>query len=245
MNNSISAVIPVYNSEIYLDELYAELSSVLDGIANIYEIILVDDGSRDNSYDKMLELYHKNSNIKIIRLDSNFGQQNALICGFHFASGDYVVTLDDDLQHPPKEIIKLLNKIQEGYDIVYGIPFKKHHPFYRNLGTRLTDYLFYKICSKPKEIKVSSFRIMKKSLVRKITEDKTSFVYLSAITFKNTKNVANITVTHNSRKYGKSNYNFFKLIKQFTKLYVYYSSCSIFKKFTSSKPQFIIKDKKL
>jgi undecaprenyl-phosphate 4-deoxy-4-formamido-L-arabinose transferase len=245
MGNSISVVIPVYNSQASLDELYAELSSVLQQITDKYEIVLVNDGSIDNSYDKMIALYHRDSNIKIIQLDGNFGQQNALLCGFYFVAGDYVVTLDDDMQHPPEEIVKLLSKIQEGYDIVYGIPAKKRHSFYRNLGTKLTDYLFDKFCSKPKYIKVSSFRIMKKALVEKIIQDKTSFVYLSAITFKNTRNVGNVIVNHSCRKYGKSNYNLLKLVKQFVKLYVYYSSYSIFKIFISSRPQFIIKDKHL
>lgn len=242
MKPNISVVVPVYNSEYSLDELCGRLIYILSQMCFRYELILVDDGSNDKSYNKMLELHKNNNHIKAIQLRGNFGQQNALICGFHYAVLDYVVTMDDDLQHPPEEIPKLYEKILEGYDIVYGIPIKKQHSSYRNLGTKATDLLFDKLCSKPHNIKVSSFRIMKKDLVQKITLDKTSFVYLSAMTFKNTNKVANVYVNHNCRKYGKSNYTFLKLFKLYTKLYIYYSSCLLFKIFKSKRPQFIVKD---
>lgn len=242
MNSSISIVIPVYNSENSLKPLCAALSSVLENAFYQYEIILVDDGSIDKSYEIMLELHNKYNHIKIIQLKGNFGQQNAIMCGFHYTEFDYVITMDDDLQHPPQEILKLYDKILEGYDVVYGIPIKKQHSNYRNLGTRATDLLFNIICSKPKHIKVSSFRIIKRGFIHTIILNKSSFVYLSAITFKNTTKVANLYVNHNPRKYGKSNYNFFKLLKQYSKLIVYYSPLPFLKIFRSKKPQFIIKD---
>lgn len=245
MQESITVVVPVYNSENSLEQFYKVLSKELKKLCNQYEIIMVDDGSGDNSYDKMKKLHSLDSRVKVIQLEGNFGQQNALMCGFHYSTGEYVVTLDDDLQHPPEEIYKLKNKIDEGYDVVYGIPIIKQHSGYRKIGSKMTNYLFNKICIKPKSIKISSFRIIRKNIINEIIKDRTSFVYISAITFKNTNKVSNVIVKHNPRKYGKSNYNFYKLVKLFTKLYLYYSKGKIIKIFRSSKEQFKIKDKKV
>jgi glycosyltransferase involved in cell wall biosynthesis len=245
MQESISVVVPVYNSGYSLEHFYNVLSKELKKICDDYEIIMVDDGSIDNSYEKMEKVHSIDSRVKIIKLDGNFGQQNALMCGFHYSTGDYVVTLDDDLQHPPEEIYKLKKKMDEGYDVVYGIPIIKQHSGYRKMGSKVTNYLFNKICLKPKNIKISSFRIIRKNVVKEIIKDKTSFVYISAITFKNTKRVSNVFVNHNLRSCGKSNYNFYKLLKLFIKLYLYYSNHKNLKIFTSSKQQFIIKYKEL
>ena len=245
MKGSISVVVPVYNSENSLEHFYEVLSKELKKICDDYEIIMVDDGSLDNSYEQMKKLHTIDSRVKIIRLHGNFGQQNALMCGFHYSTGEYIVTLDDDLQHPPEEIHKLYKKMDEGYDVVYGIPIIKQHSVYRKMGSKMTDYLFNKICLKPKNIKISSFRIIRKNIISEIIKDKTSFVYISAITFKNTNNISNVEVNHNARKYGKSNYDFYKLLKLFVKLYLYYSNHKIFKIVTSSKPQYVIKHKKI
>lgn len=245
MYSSISVVIPVYNSRNSLEELYIKLSLVLQKLTNNYEIILVDDGSTDESYEKMKVLRQGDSKVKVIQLDGNFGQQNAIICGFHHATGDYILNLDDDLQHPPEEIAKLITKLDEGYDIVYGIPLLKQHSFYRNLGSKMTNYLFDKLLSKPVNVKISSFRVIKKSLIDELIKNNSSFVYISAIIFKHTDKVGNIYVKHNSRKHGKSNYNFKKLLKLFIKLYIYYSPSTFLKRFTSSRAQFVIKDKQL
>ncbi|WP_432407800.1 glycosyltransferase family 2 protein [Wukongibacter sp. M2B1] len=245
MWSSVSAIIPVYNSIKSLDELYYRLSEELEKISSKYEIILIDDGSIDKSYEKMRELREKDNRVKIIQLDGNFGQQNAIMCGFHHAQGEYIVTLDDDLQHMPEYIEKLLNKLDEGYDVVYGIAEKKQHSFYRNLGSKITNYLFNKICSKPKDIRVSSFRVIKRDVLIDIIKNDFAFVYISAITLKITKNIGNVCIKHDARKYGNSNYNFAKLLKLFVKLYVYYSNTRFTKIFISSAPQFRIKDKML
>ncbi|MGH4117850.1 glycosyltransferase family 2 protein [Clostridium sp.] len=245
MQERISVVVPVYNSENSLEKFCIILSKELNKICNDYEIIMVDDGSHDNSYETMKKLHSIDARVKIIQLHGNFGQQNALMCGFHYSTGKYVVTMDDDLQHPPEEIYKLKKKIDEGYDVVYGIPIVKQHSIYRKMGSKMTDYMFNKICSKPKNIKVSSFRIIRNNIIKEIIKDKTSFVYISAITFKNTINISNVEVKHNVRKYGKSNYNFYKLLKLYIKLYLYYSNHKIFKIVTSSNEQFKIKHKQI
>jgi len=245
MHGSISVVVPVYNSENSLEYFYKVLSKELKKSCDNYEIIMVDDGSIDNSYSKMKKLHVIDSRVKIIGLQGNFGQQNALMCGFHYATGEYIITIDDDLQHPPEEIHKLYEKLDEGYDVVYGIPIIKQHSVYRKMGSKITDYLFNKIYLKPRNIKISSFRILRRSIVNEIIKDNTSFVYISAITFRITNNVSNVIVNHNARQYGRSNYDFYKLLKLFVKLYLYYSNHKIFKIVKSSKKQYIIKHKKL
>lgn len=241
MYSSISVVIPVYNSEKSLRELYEGLTAELSEISASCEIIMVDDGSRDDSFTEMLRLHAFDKAVKLVRLDGNFGQQNAIMCGLRYASGDYVVTMDDDLQHPPEEIRKLVEKLEEGFDVVYGIPEDKKHSAVRNIGTAMTDLLFNLICGKPGKVKVGSFRVLKRELVGKIAADCTSFVYITAITLKYTKRIGNVAVEHNERKYGTSNYSLIKLFKLFFKLFINYADLP-FHICRDSKPQYIIKN---
>lgn len=243
MKTIISVVIPVYNSYDSLDELYKRLNKVLDNNFKEYEIIMVDDHSKDNSFQKLKKFNNENKRVKIIKLSQNFGQQNALFCGFHYCLGDYIVTIDDDLQHSPDDIIRLYNEIRKGYDIVYGVFEQREQLFYRRLGSYLTDKVFNRITKKRKDIKVSSFRILKKDLLKKIIKDKRSFIYLSAIILDETQNIGNIKVAHNERKYGDSNYSFIRLLKLFLKLYIYYSNNEISKLFRTDKEQFAIEKK--
>lgn len=245
MGDSISVVIPVFNGANSLLELYQRLVKTLEEITDDFEIIMIDDFSIDNSYDRIFHLHKKDNRVKGIKLAKNFGQQNALICGFNYVKGDYVVTLDDDLQHRPEDIILLYNTIKRNYDLVYGIPENRQYSFYRKIGSKMTNYLFDLITFKKRKIRVSSFRIIKRDLVEKVISHnpELSFVYISAIILQYTDKIANITVQHNNRKHGKSNYNFVKLIKLFLKLYFYYGSLSILKLFQSKKPQYLIEEK--
>jgi polyisoprenyl-phosphate glycosyltransferase len=240
MHPYISVVIPVFNSYHILDSLYTHLTHVLVDNNWAYEIVLIDDGSTDGSFERMKELHTQDTRVKVIELIRNFGQQNAIMCGLHHTKGEYIITMDDDLQNPPDEIEKLMQKILSGYDVVYGIPEDKKHPFMRKIGTKMTDWLFNIICNKPRDIKVSSFRVMTRHTVEKVIQDRTSFVYLSAILFKNQVKFGNVTVRHDKRSSGSSNYSIYRLIRLFVNLYIYYSPLS-YKKVKSSSPQFIIK----
>lgn len=244
MYDCISVVIPVYNGEKSLRELYERLSAELSAICRRYEIIMVDDGSRDGSFSAMSRIHFTDKAVKLIRLDGNFGQQNAIMCGLRHAVGDYLVTMDDDLQHPPEEIGKLIEKLEEGFDVVYGIPEDKKHSAFRNLGTAMADLLFELICGKPADIKVGSFRAMKRELVEKVVQDRTSFVYITAITLKHTKNIGNVTVKHEERKYGRSNYSVKRLLQLFWKLFINYSHLSFYTR-RNNKPQYIVKNMRL
>jgi len=243
VSKSISAVIPVYNSGGTLEPLVERLSLVLGRLAEDYEIIMVDDGSRDDSFRVMERIYRSRENIKIIKLDGNYGQQNAIICGLAAARMELVVTIDDDLQYPPEEIGKLLKKLEEGYDVVYGIPEVKKHSKVRNFGTRMTDLLFRRLYSKPKEIGISSFRIIKSGVAKKIACSGESFVYISALTFRITRNIANVSVSHNFREVGRSNYNLLKLLKLYFKILIYYSESIDLGFLKSGRAQFVVEKK--
>ncbi len=240
MYRSISVIVPVYNSESSIGELCHRLINVLTPIAYEFEIIMVDDGSKDNSFSEMSRLHADDKSVKIICLEGNFGQQNAIMCGLRHATGDYVITIDDDLQHPPEEIPKLLEKLEEGFDVVYGIPAVKKQSVIRNFGAVMTDMFFNIICSKPKAVRVGSFRGLKGHVVENISKDQAEFVYITAITLKHTKNIGNVTVKHADRKYGSSNYSLYKLIKLFCKLFINYSGLP--RKLCKDRPfQYIIK----
>ena len=243
MTDLISIVVPVYNGEDSLEELYQAVKKVAVTNNFEFELIMVDDCSLDQSYQKIVELSHQDSRIKGIRLERNFGQQNAIFCAFNYAAGDYIITMDDDLQHQPSDIVLLLQKIKEGYDVVYAIPEVRAHSFYRRIGSRLTNWLFNLITPKKDGLRVSSFRIITREMLAKITASKKSFIYLSAIILKEEPAIANIYTKQQQRKYGQSNYSFFRLLKLFLKLFIYYGEFPFLKYLRSKKEQYLIAEK--
>ena len=136
--HSISVVTPVYNGEASIAELCRRLSEVLPRIATEYEIILVNDGSRDRSWETISELSSRFATVRGLNLMRNYGQHNALLCGIRAAKYDVIVTMDDDLQHPPEEIPRLLEQLEQGFDVVYGAPKEERHGFMRALASRIT-----------------------------------------------------------------------------------------------------------
>lgn len=240
MTNLISIVIPVYNSYNSLEELYLKLKKTAVKKELKFEYIFVDDHSSDQSYIKILELSQNNENIKGIRLAKNCGQQNAIFCGFNFALGDYIVTMDDDLQHRPEDVFNLYQKIKEGYDIVYAVPKGRDYNFYRYLGSKMTNFLFNQITNKKKDQRISSFRIMSKDLLKDILKTNKSFIYISALVFQKEVKADYIFSRHQNRKYGESNYSFYRLLKLFLKLYIYYGKFSILEFFRKKNDQYKI-----
>src|ERR1700758_609522 len=132
---NISVVVPVFNGEHSLRELVSRLSPVLGALCENYEVVLVNDGSEDRSWQTIIWLAAEHGWVCGIDLMRNYGQHNAALCGIRAAKHEIVVTLDDDLQHPPEEIPKLIQKLTEGYDVVYGTPEKKQHGFWRRLAS--------------------------------------------------------------------------------------------------------------
>ncbi|MBI3509102.1 MAG: glycosyltransferase family 2 protein [Bacteroidetes bacterium] len=222
--NLLSIVIPVYNSEETLNDLFSEIDKTLSGKQN-YELILVDDGSRDHSWENILKLKEANAEkIKGIRLSKNFGQHNAIVCGFSFASGDAVLTMDDDLQHPPAEIPKLIQRFEEtNSDVVYGIYESKQHSSMRNAGSSFVQ--------KSSRIAVgnsglgSSFRLMKKNIAEQILSHRhQAQLFIDEILHWYTTKFSTVEVEHHPRKAGKSGYTFLKLTTMYFDVVINYTA---------------------
>jgi glycosyltransferase involved in cell wall biosynthesis len=228
MNENIkySVVIPVYNSSLTIEELCDRIIRVFEDNNLIYEIILVDDDSRDQSWEILKEIHRKNPQVTIIHLMKNYGQHNATLCGFKQSSGDYIITLDDDLQNPPEEIPKLLETAKLGYWVVFGkYPSKKTDAITKLLSYFLQQ-LIKKICGLPDSITTSSFSIYKRDVVNNILAVKTAYPFLPALIASSVspKKIVNVNVQHYERKEGKSNYNLISHFKFSLNLVINYSS---------------------
>ena len=212
-NSSVnySVVIPVFNSSRTLPELLARLKVVLSSLHQSFEIILVDDSSRDNSWNVLRELKKGDPQLRIIRLSRNFGQHNAIMCGFHFCRGEYLITIDDDLQIPPEEIPKLITKAGEGYDVVYGIYEKKRHSRMKNFGSAFINWYYRKVFSV--DNKISSFRLISRPIVQEISKYDKNFPYIDGLISWHTREVGEVVVRHAFRREGRSGYTLGKILK--------------------------------
>lgn len=213
-----SVVVPVYNSEHTLNELYNRLNKVFtETVQEPFELILVDDGSKDRSYQVMEELRAADSRVKIIQMARNFGQHPALLCGFSHAEGDFIITMDDDLQHPPEEIPKLINTIKEREDvdvIIASYEGRKHGPI-RRLGTKVSVWATSKMLGKDPDLQITSFRLIRRFLVEAILQTNTYLPQIGNLLVLTSNRIINVPVHHAQRAYGKSGYSFKRLVKDF------------------------------
>jgi glycosyltransferase involved in cell wall biosynthesis len=213
MENTISVVIPVYNSELILPILVDRLIPALEKITSNFEVLLINDGSHDNSWQVISELANKNRQIIGFNLMRNYGQHNALLCGIRSAKNDIVITMDDDLQHPPEEIYKLVEKIHEGFDVVYGIPFKQVHERWRNFFSWFTKSVLSKTLGINSIKSISAFRAIKRDLSRAFENFDSPNILIDALLTWGTNNFGTVEVNEEKRLIGKSNYTFSKLFR--------------------------------
>lgn len=216
----ISIVVPVYNSEDNLTELHRQIADALKHIS--YEIIFVNDCSKDNSWNVLRKITQEHKNIKAINLRKNSGQDNALMAGFSQITGKYTVIMDDDLQHSPYDILHLYAKITEGYDICYANFHIKKQAGWKNLGSRFNGYLADLLLKKPKGVYMSPFKIIDSEVIKSIKYNG-PFPYVDGLILEVTHNVATIDVKHFERFKGKSNYSFIKSMIVFLKLFTGFS----------------------
>jgi len=209
---SISVLVPVYNSEGSLPELIERLENVLLVASNRFEVILVNDGSRDGSWDVICQLAQAHDYVHGIDLMRNYGQHNALLCAIRMAKNDIIVTIDDDLQNPPEEIPKLLDKLAEGYDVVYGTPQKEQHGLWRDLASQLTKLALQSTMGAKTARKVTSFRVFRTGLRDAFAQYLGPFVLIDALLTWATTQFATVPVRHEPRRVGVSNYTFRMLI---------------------------------
>ena len=207
-----SVIIPVFNSESTLNELVNRIQKHFLVEKKGCEIILVNDGSTDTSDTICKQLTHQHSNIIYIRLKRNLGQHKAVLCGIHYSSGDYFITLDDDLQNPPEEISKLIVKMKEGYDVVFGRYKKKKHSLIRNMGSKLIGLLNKILFQKPDDLVISNFRLFKRSVADKMLSHEFRYPYIPGMLLMAAEHVTNVETLHESRQKGISGYSFSKLL---------------------------------
>jgi glycosyltransferase involved in cell wall biosynthesis len=213
MENTISVVIPVFNSELILPTLIDRLIPSLEKITNTFEILLVNDGSHDKSWNVVSELAEKNRQIIGINLMRNYGQHNALLCGIRSAKNDIIITMDDDLQHPPEEIHKLIEKILEGFDVVYGIPYKQVHERWRNFFSWFTKSVLSKTLGIKSIKSISAFRAIKTNLRKAFINFDSPNILIDALLTWGTNNFGTVEVKVDKRLSGSSNYTLSKLFR--------------------------------
>jgi undecaprenyl-phosphate 4-deoxy-4-formamido-L-arabinose transferase len=214
MENSLtcSVIVPVYNGAESVSALVKRLLAVLPDIAGEYEVILVNDGSRDQSWDRIVELSNQYAWVTGVNLARNFGQHNALLCGIRQAQYEFIVTMDDDLQNPPEEIPGLLAKLAEGYDVVYGTPGSEQHGMWRDLASQFTKIALQGAMGVETARKVSAFRAFR-AFVRDSFDSYHGFsVNIDVLLTWGTNRFTSIPVRHDPRRLGSSNYSFAKLV---------------------------------
>jgi undecaprenyl-phosphate 4-deoxy-4-formamido-L-arabinose transferase len=193
--------------------LLESLSQILPGIASAYEVILVNDGSPDDTWAIVLNLAQTYPFVRGINLMRNYGQHNALLCGIRAARFDVIVTMDDDLQHPPSEIAHLLAKLDEGYDVVYGTPEHEQHGMLRDLASQITKIALQSSMGVAIARKVSAFRAFRTILRDAFSHYSSPWVSIDVLLTWGTTKFAAVSVRHDQRRYGTSGYTFGKLVR--------------------------------
>jgi undecaprenyl-phosphate 4-deoxy-4-formamido-L-arabinose transferase len=206
-------VVPVYNSAGTLCRLVEEISTAMRNVTEDFEIILVNDGSKDGSANTSMELAKRHDFVIVVELSKNYGQHNALLCGIRKASKGVIVTLDDDLQNPPSEISKLLVKLNDGYDVVYGVPEKERHGFLRDLASLTTKLVLQKAMGADIATNISTFRAFRTELRAVFETYRSPYVCIDILLTWSTDRFAAVNVKHSVRETGTSNYTLGRLIR--------------------------------
>jgi undecaprenyl-phosphate 4-deoxy-4-formamido-L-arabinose transferase len=211
----LSFVIPCYNSEQTIARVVAEIDLVFADNHNYeYEIILVNDASpQDDTLKEIRHLSATNQRVTAINLSKNFGQDSALLAGYSLSRGDYVISLDDDGQNPAAEAQKMLDKIEEGWDVVFGRYHQKKHSRLKNFGSRMNDAMACLLLEKPRDLRLCSYFVMNRFVVLEMLKDKNSFPYIWGIILRTTSRITNVYIEHRAREEGESNFTFTKSVK--------------------------------
>ncbi len=210
---SVSAVIPVYGSGMILPSLIGRLGPALASVADRYEVVLVNDGSPDDSWKAIEGLSRSFPWVRGIDLMRNYGQHNALLCGIRAARYDTIVTLDDDLQHPPEEIPKLLAKLDEGFEVVYGFPEREQHGLLRDIASGMVKLALQKSMGAETARHVSALRAFRTRTREAFAGYHSPFVSIDVVLTWATTRFAAIPVRHDPRRAGASRYTFRMLFR--------------------------------
>jgi undecaprenyl-phosphate 4-deoxy-4-formamido-L-arabinose transferase len=211
-SGTLSVIIPVYRSEDILPELVRRLECVLRANVDEFELILVNDCSPDGSWNVICRLAKMHSWIVPVNLMRNYGQHNALLCGIRIARHEVIITMDDDLQHPPEEIPKLLARLSEGYDVVYGAPEEEQHGLGRDFASWITKLVLQNVMGADIARQVSAFRALRREVIRAFTHYTGAFVSIDVLLTWGTNRFSLIRIRHEGRKTGVSGYTIRKLL---------------------------------
>jgi glycosyltransferase involved in cell wall biosynthesis len=224
-NRSLSIIVPAYNSEGTLSALVAEVHSVLDPLGMPYEIILVNDGSRDQSWQVIEKLVAKNAGrVRGIKLMRNYGQHNALLCGIRAAKNEICVTMDDDLQHPASAIPQILEELDKGFDVVYATPNEETHGFFRDTASVITKLALASTMNSANARNVSAFRGFRTSARDAFASFNGSNVAIDVLLSWATTKFGVIKVPHRPRTIGQSNYSLKTLLQHASNMMTGYST---------------------
>lgn len=211
MDRKISIIVPAYNEEESLDELYQRLIQSFNtmqenGQASSYEIWFINDGSKDNTEEKIEKLISKDNNVHLISFRKNFGKSPALDAGFHHVSGDLIFTLDADLQDEPSEMVRFVEKIDEGYDLVVGWKFNRLDPMEKKLPSKLFNYVTRKLSGVNLHDFDCGFKCFRREVIESLDVYGELHRYIPVLAYRNGFRITEITVEHKKRKHGKSKY---------------------------------------
>lgn len=219
-----SVVIPVYKSAKIVANTVEQVRDFFRSRCLRFEVILVNDGSPDASWDVISGLARTHPEVVAIDLLKNYGQHHANLCGFREAKGDFVITMDDDLQNPPEDIAKLIETVRQGYDLVVGRFDTKQHSFIRRLGSKLVGALNRKIFNVQDDLVLSNFRIVRCEVVDRVCRDNSFAPYVPGLLLKYSSRRCNVLVRHLPRAEGKSNYTWRKILRLVATLLFNHSS---------------------
>ncbi|MGY8761769.1 MAG: glycosyltransferase family 2 protein [Nitrospinaceae bacterium] len=209
----VSVVIPIFNEELVLHEFYPRLKKEAESWGKSYELLFVDDGSTDNSFELMCEWKKKDSNLRIVKFTRNFGQQAAVLAGFRQSRGNIIVQIDSDLQNPPEEINRLLGAFTDEVDLVVTIPRKRRDSSLRVIGSKVLHYFAQKLFGNRFTLNLSSFRAMRRSVIEKIDQCQDRSRYMAVLMSWMAVPTVHVEVDHNSRKIGQTKYGVLPLLR--------------------------------
>ncbi|WP_107839183.1 glycosyltransferase family 2 protein [Metasolibacillus meyeri] len=208
----ISVIVPVYKSSVHLKKLYIELINSLEFLKEQFEIIFVEDCGGDNSWEVLQEITSQDSRVAAVKLSKNFGQHAATICGIAQAKGQWIVTIDDDLEQNPEDIVRLYEEALKGYDLVYGVFEERSHSMWRNFTSHCARKLFT-MAIPSLNYEYTSFRIIKSSIAKELQQFDSPYPFIDGYLSWITNNYSTLKVAHSERESGVSNYTFSKLLK--------------------------------
>ena len=216
-------MIPVYNGSQTIASVVQDIRDLTPDLA--VEVVLINDGSQDSSEETCRQLAEEFPDwVRFVHLPRNFGEHNAVLAGLHETTGHYVAVLDDDGQHPPAEVLRMYDEIKEtGHDVIYGRYTMKRHGWFRNLGSWFTDRMANIMLRKPKELYLSSFKVMNRFVVDEITKYHGPFPYIDGLIYRTTHNLGQMDVEHQAREAGRSGYTLRKLIGLWLNMFLNFS----------------------